>query len=59
MQIVAVTDLLTVGLRRQAMVGIQVEGDVDPVADALTAMAECEYVVTDGFRPSLVPISAK
>nr|WP_187645318.1 Lrp/AsnC family transcriptional regulator [Streptomyces sp. TRM49041] len=45
MQIVAVTDPLTVGFRRQAMVGVNVEGDVDPVADALTAMAECEYVV--------------
>ena len=41
MQIVAVTDPLTVGFRRQAMVGINVEGDLDPVADALTAMAEC------------------
>ena len=40
MQIVAVTDPLTVGFRRQAMVGINVEGDLDPVADALTAMAE-------------------
>ncbi|MGI5403242.1 Lrp/AsnC family transcriptional regulator [Streptomyces sp. CA-135486] len=45
MQIVAVTDPLTVGLRRQAMVGIRAEGDLDPIADALTAMAECEYVV--------------
>ncbi|MFJ8694076.1 Lrp/AsnC family transcriptional regulator [Streptomyces roseolilacinus] len=45
MQIVAVTDPLTVGFRRQAMLGINVEGDVDPVADALTAMPECEYVV--------------
>lgn len=45
MQIVAVTDPLTVGLRRQAMVGINVEGDLDPVAEALSAMAECEYVV--------------
>jgi Lrp/AsnC family transcriptional regulator for asnA, asnC and gidA len=41
MQIVAVTDPLTVGFRRQAMVGINVE----QVADAVTAMAECEYVV--------------
>ena len=31
MQIVAVTDPLTVGFRRQAMVGINVEGDLDPV----------------------------
>jgi Lrp/AsnC family transcriptional regulator for asnA, asnC and gidA len=45
MQIVAVTDPLTVGFHRQAMVGINVEGDIDPVADALTAMAEVEYVV--------------
>ena len=35
MQIVAVTDPLTVGFRRQAMVGITVEGDIEPVADAL------------------------
>ncbi|MGW0733485.1 Lrp/AsnC family transcriptional regulator [Streptomyces sp. NPDC002851] len=45
MQIVAVTDPLTVGFRRQAMLGINVEGDLDPVADALTAMPEVEYVV--------------
>jgi Lrp/AsnC family transcriptional regulator, regulator for asnA, asnC and gidA len=45
MQIVAVTDPLTVGFRRQAMVGIRVDGDLDPVADALTAMPEVEYVV--------------
>jgi Lrp/AsnC family transcriptional regulator for asnA, asnC and gidA len=45
MQIVAVTDPLTVGFRRQAMVGIHVDGDLDPVADALTAMDEVEYVV--------------
>ncbi|MEU6079843.1 Lrp/AsnC family transcriptional regulator [Streptomyces sp. NPDC047108] len=45
MQIVAVTDPLTVGFRRQAMVGINVEGDLDPVADALTEMGEVEYVV--------------
>ncbi|WP_328536398.1 Lrp/AsnC family transcriptional regulator [Streptomyces sp. NBC_00344] len=45
MQIVAVTDPLTVGFRRQAMVGITVEGDLDPVADALTTMNEVDYVV--------------
>ncbi|MFE6778008.1 Lrp/AsnC family transcriptional regulator [Streptomyces sp. NPDC057702] len=45
MQIVAVTDPLTVGFRRQAMVGVNVEGDIEPVADALTAMEEVEYVV--------------
>lgn len=53
MQIVAVTDPLTVGFRRQAMLGINVDGDLDPVADALTAMSEVEYIViTAGFlRP--------
>ncbi|AWW37284.1 MULTISPECIES: Lrp/AsnC family transcriptional regulator [Streptomyces] len=45
MQIVAVTDPLTVGFRRQAMVGINVEGDTESVADALTGMSEVEYVV--------------
>ncbi|MEU6772065.1 Lrp/AsnC family transcriptional regulator [Streptomyces sp. NPDC046759] len=45
MQIVAVTDPLTVGFRRQAMVGINVEGDVESIADALTDMSEVEYVV--------------
>src|SRR6187551_3022714 len=45
MQIVAVTDPLTVGFRRQAMVGINVEGDIEPVADALAEMTEVEYVV--------------
>src|SRR5690349_19764743 len=34
-QIVAVTDPLTLGFRRQAMVGVNVEGDILEVADAL------------------------
>nr|WP_206070340.1 Lrp/AsnC family transcriptional regulator [Knoellia sp. DB2414S] len=46
MQIVAVTDPLQVGFRRQAMIGIRVDGDLTPVADALTAMDEVAYVVT-------------
>jgi Lrp/AsnC family transcriptional regulator for asnA, asnC and gidA len=45
MQIVAVTDPLTVGFRRQAMVGITVNGDIDPVAESLAALDEVEYVV--------------
>jgi Lrp/AsnC family transcriptional regulator for asnA, asnC and gidA len=44
-QIVAVTDPLTVGFPRQAMLGIKVEGDVDPIADQLAGMAEVNYVV--------------
>ncbi|WP_236060127.1 Lrp/AsnC family transcriptional regulator [Actinacidiphila acididurans] len=57
MQIVAVTDPLTVGFRRQAMVGISVEGDIDPVAEALAALDEVEYVViTAGSFDLLVEI---
>jgi Lrp/AsnC family transcriptional regulator, regulator for asnA, asnC and gidA len=57
MQIVAVTDPLTVGFRRQAMVGIRVEGDVQPVADALAEMGEVEYVVvTAGSFDLLIEI---
>ncbi len=46
MQIVAVTDPLQVGFRRQAMIGIRVEGDLLSVGDALTGMPEVAYVVT-------------
>ena len=46
MQIVAVTDPLQVGFRRQAMIGIRVDGDLTGVGDALTRMPEVDYVVT-------------
>jgi len=46
MQIVAVTDPLQVGFRRQAMIGIRVDGDVFPVADAISEMTEVSYLVT-------------
>ena len=46
MQIVAVTDPLQVGFRRQAMIGIRVEGDLLCVGDVLTGMPEVAYVVT-------------
>jgi Lrp/AsnC family transcriptional regulator for asnA, asnC and gidA len=46
MQIVAVTDPLQVGFRRQALIGIRVDGDLLPVGDALTEMKEVSYVVT-------------
>jgi Lrp/AsnC family transcriptional regulator for asnA, asnC and gidA len=46
MQIVAVTDPLQVGFRRQAMIGIRVDGDLTAVADQLTSMPEVSYVVT-------------
>ena len=45
-QIVAVTDPLQVGFRRQALVGLRVNGDLSSVAEALVAMPEVDYVVT-------------
>ncbi|WP_406637206.1 Lrp/AsnC family transcriptional regulator [Amycolatopsis sp. WGS_07] len=44
-QIVAVSDPLQIGLFRQAMVAITVDGPLEPVADALAEMDEIEYVV--------------
>jgi Lrp/AsnC family transcriptional regulator for asnA, asnC and gidA len=45
MQIVAVTDPLTLGFRRQAMIGLKCDGDLEKVADDLAAMREIDYVV--------------
>ena len=45
MQIVAVTDPMTLGFARQAMVGLKVEGDTRPVAKALSELAAVDYVV--------------
>src|ERR1700734_4056965 len=45
MQIVAVTDPLTLGFRRQAMIGLKCVGDLEKVADDLAAMEEIDYVV--------------
>ncbi|RAJ63513.1 Lrp/AsnC family transcriptional regulator for asnA, asnC and gidA [Streptomyces sp. Amel2xB2] len=57
MQIVAVTDPLTVGFLRQAMVGITIEGDLEAVADALAEIDEVDYVVvTAGSFDLLVEI---
>ncbi|MBI2710728.1 MAG: Lrp/AsnC family transcriptional regulator [Actinobacteria bacterium] len=45
MQIVAVTDPLQLGFRRQAMVGLRVEGDIESVAAQLDEIEEVAYVV--------------
>ena len=45
MQVVAVTDPMRLGMQRQAMVGIKVEGDLRLVADALAALDSVVYVV--------------
>ena len=44
-QIVAVTDPLQVGFERQALVGMNIQGDVTAVADALAEIPEVDYVV--------------
>ncbi|GIL35981.1 Lrp/AsnC family transcriptional regulator [Phycicoccus sp. MAQZ13P-2] len=46
MQIVAVTDPLQVGFRRQAMIGIRAGGDLVDLGQALSDMPEVDYVVT-------------
>jgi Lrp/AsnC family transcriptional regulator for asnA, asnC and gidA len=45
MQIVGVTDPLTLGFSRQLMIGVKCEGDLERTADALAAMEEIDYVV--------------
>lgn len=45
MQIVAVTDPLSVGFSRQAMVGIKASGDLRAIAEQISALKEAEYVV--------------
>ena len=45
MQIVAVTDPMTLGFRRQTMIGIRCSGELEHVADHLAALDEIDYVV--------------
>jgi Lrp/AsnC family transcriptional regulator, regulator for asnA, asnC and gidA len=45
MQIVAVTDPLQIGFHRQAMIGVNADGDIREVADKLAALPEVDYVV--------------
>jgi Lrp/AsnC family transcriptional regulator for asnA, asnC and gidA len=50
MQVVAVTDPLTLGFNRQAMIGVRAEGDLRRVADKLAALDEVDYVVVTAGR---------
>jgi Lrp/AsnC family transcriptional regulator, regulator for asnA, asnC and gidA len=45
MQIVAVTDPLTLGFHRQVMIGLKVEGDMRTVAEKIAQIPEVDYVV--------------
>ncbi|SDT43144.1 Lrp/AsnC family transcriptional regulator [Actinoplanes derwentensis] len=54
MQIVAVTDPLTLGFARQAMVGLRVNGDLRAIADRLAEIPEVDYVVICAGRYDLL-----
>jgi Lrp/AsnC family transcriptional regulator for asnA, asnC and gidA len=54
MQIVAVTDPMQVGLFRQAMIAIRADGPLEPVAEALGAMDEIDYVIICAGRYDLL-----
>jgi Lrp/AsnC family transcriptional regulator for asnA, asnC and gidA len=54
MQIVAVTDPMTLGVRRVAMVGARVKGDADLTALHLATMPEVEYLVATTGRYDLM-----
>lgn len=57
MQVVAVTDPLQLGFARQAMVGLRVSGPLEPVADAVAALGEVDYVVvTAGSYDLLIEV---
>lgn len=57
MQIVAVTDPLQVGFARQAMIGVNADGDLRSVARQLAALPEVDYVViTAGSFDLLVEV---
>lgn len=45
MQVVAVTNPLSIGYRRMAMIGVRTEGPSDEVAAALQAMPDIDYLV--------------
>ena len=45
MQVVAVTDPLSLGLRRMALIGLRVEGDTSAVAEELEAFDDIDYLV--------------
>jgi Lrp/AsnC family transcriptional regulator, regulator for asnA, asnC and gidA len=53
-QVVAVTDPLQLGFQRQAMIGVNADGDPSDVADALAEMPEIDYVVITAGRFDLL-----
>lgn len=45
LQIVGVTNPLSVGRRRMAMIGVRCAGQLDPIAEALQAIDDIDYLV--------------
>jgi Lrp/AsnC family transcriptional regulator, regulator for asnA, asnC and gidA len=45
MQVVAVTDPLSLGMRRMALIGVNTEGDMQAALDQITAIDQVEYAV--------------
>ncbi len=57
MQVVAVTNPLSLGYRRMAMIGVRTEGPTDSIAPALHAMPDIDYlVVTAGTYDFLAEV---
>src|SRR5690606_39751119 len=54
MQVVAVTDPLMLGFGLQAMVGVEVDGDIRAVAAKLARIDEVSYVVVTSGRFDLL-----
>ncbi len=44
-QVVAVTNPMSLGMRRMAMIGVRVEGDTSAIADRLQAFPDIDYLV--------------
>jgi Lrp/AsnC family transcriptional regulator, regulator for asnA, asnC and gidA len=57
MQVVAVTNPLSSGLRRMAMIGVRTQGPTDDIAKSLQAMPDVDYlVVTAGTYDFLAEV---
>lgn len=57
MQIVAVTDPMQVGFNREAMIGVEVDGDIEAVAAVIEKMPEVSYlVITAGSYDILLEV---
>ncbi|GAB3722251.1 Lrp/AsnC family transcriptional regulator [Nocardiopsis nanhaiensis] len=59
-QVVGVTDPMTLGFNRQAMIGVRTNGDLNAAADAIADLPGVEYlVITAGSFDLLVEVVAE